>query len=339
MGSNSVIPAAAAGAASLLLGLGLPKVIEGMPPWVSWALVGVGVVLLLVAAGLRWVRFGSAGPAIPHNSASVGRDGSALAGQFRDVYINAPPVAPMPKRRAGDWPIADALAGIEKVIGPGRDAWREFRRAARDGEIQAWGRPERTGPEILSGRKWGELPDEIPPDYWKGWRLVGAIEKLRSSDRPHTEPEGGDQTYDTYTDVTVDRAELENRWLGSGSVVRKPPMQISTNALRLPDMTLAQLTTMLVGRNKPVPEGQPQKREFYRKVGLEIADAVKLRHLTVWARSGDAGIDQLDDFDLRGAKFNIRDQSLSVPAPYQSDTVYRDVKFNRDQVMQIWPRT
>lgn len=238
MGKQSIISSAVAGGASLLLGLGLPKVIEDMPVWSSWVLVGVGVALLLVAAGLRWIKFGGSESSEPTNTATA-RDGTALAGKFGDVHIYPSPAATQ-------------------------------------------------HPKDARGR--ASSPSEASPK--RGMRI--------SPD-----------------------------WRRASSGL--PPREA--------DFSMAKLVAMLRERRGPVPSDVARQREFWRQIGLDIADQVGLRGMMVWGRLGEVRITRILPADLDVATFDAQANTVSFLGAYALEkTVYSDVKFNREQVMEAWPR-
>ena len=103
MGRRSIASAAIAGAGSLLAGLGAPKVIDGLPAWVSPGLLGLGILLLLVAAGLRFIRTGKPQEDGGMSAATTGpRSPATNISNARDIYINStlasinPPIAESP---------------------------------------------------------------------------------------------------------------------------------------------------------------------------------------------------------------------------------------------------
>lgn len=108
---------------------------------------------------------------------------------------------------------------------------------------------------------------------------------------------------------------------------------------REPDFKMSQVVAMLRERRGPVPSGITRRREFWRQIGLEIADKVVLREMLVWGRIGDRAIQQIDYANLEGATFNAQAHTVSFLSAYAMErTVYQDVGFNREQVMEAWPR-
>lgn len=214
--------------ASLLAGIGVPIAFPHVEPWVGQYLLIAAGLLFALALGL-WLKGGSNGAV---TVSTTGPHSPAIGSVARDLNIHhhAPPsrehISPhgpqTPSLRLqgrADQPslsVADALELIQQAIGTGRDAWLELRQAARDDEIGVWGRPETTGPEIGGRRRFGEMRELIEPFYWQKWRIVRDLAKLREIDEPQTEPEFGDHTYDSYTNITVSRDEIEGKWL-------KPP--------------------------------------------------------------------------------------------------------------------
>jgi len=123
-------------------------------------------------------------------------------------------------------------------------------------------------------------------------------------------------------------------------------MEIHPNTIRalegLPplegDFTLKQLGTMLASRAASAPNDASGKKEFVRRINLEIADKVGQHQLCVWARRGNFRMESVSQHKLTTAIFDFQNNSLT----YQPrDAVYPvpldDVLFNRDEIRRVWP--
>jgi hypothetical protein len=97
MGRRVTTIAGIAGFGSLLAGVGGPKVIEGLPPWVNIALFGAGAVLIL-AAFVSHLLSRKEDERSGVNQTSHGSYSPNIYGPVRDVHIHPIPAATQPSR-------------------------------------------------------------------------------------------------------------------------------------------------------------------------------------------------------------------------------------------------
>jgi hypothetical protein len=238
MARKSIIITATAGAGSLLAGLGAPKVIDHLPPWVSPVLLGLGVLLLLGAAGLRWLRFGAGGddhggitqatrghqsPAIGtvHGDVIIGPPHPPERNERRSPYGSTQPKpSPPPRepRKVPEMPIWQAVDHIRAVIGD-NDVSNCFpatlialRQAALNEEIEIWGRKENP-PQTMKQESWRPVWTRIPADYWEEFNFTTFVTTNEyESEHTWNRDVPGFGRGNRYRDLKVQRTDIEKVW-------------------------------------------------------------------------------------------------------------------------------
>jgi hypothetical protein len=113
-----------------------------------------------------------------------------------------------------------------------------------------------------------------------------------------------------------------------------PASSAAASAGCRPDMTFEQLATILVERSRPEPKGRVANRQFWRRIGLQVADMVCLHDLAVWGRLGNRAIQRIKPAILANATFDAQEQTVTYHAAYNSLPVeYQDIQFDHEQVL------
>lgn len=220
------------GAASLLLGIGAPVVFQGTPDWVSYSLFGLGAFLLLVAAGMRWLKFGATGdePSISATTSGDAAHALSVRGNNNTFQFGPPNPAEKQERKnpygasvrdaprgCPETPIWQAVEYIAKLIGEDwqsnySETRRQLRQEASQGRIEIWGRRD-IKPTHLSDDRQSAIWTPIQQDYWDEFEMNELVAHEHYANRDHTRHEGGPTFPGTrYWELKVDLAEVERLW-------------------------------------------------------------------------------------------------------------------------------
>lgn len=104
-----------------------------------------------------------------------------------------------------------------------------------------------------------------------------------------------------------------------------------------PDFPLSRLLSRVYKKLGPSPTDQTRKSAFRRRVNLEVADNVKLNDLWVWGRIGDKAIERITARAWGIGEFDHNKGTFRVPNGMGEWTTYSDLKFNGEQIDNVWP--
>lgn len=152
--------------------------------------------------------------------------------------------------------------------------------------------------------------------------------------------------------VTIgERAPQERSW-GSGPIITplgpmvESILQAKGRAIRdaqerstkpKPDLSLADLVPRVCHALGPVPEKEAEKKEFWVRVNLAIADKVVGEELQTWGRIGERALSPIDIDNWRHGIFDHKDGSLSVPVAYNTPYSVIDLHFSKLEIAKNWP--
>lgn len=338
------------GVAFLALGLGLPEMIENLPPAVSYGLAAVGLVLLLTAFVWSLLnRGGDGGP--PNAQTSHGPNSPVVGSVARDFHYYPPAplpaarqepkspygsaqIKPQPQRvpRTRMW---EALEWVAKVIGDDDhqrcfpDARREIRQAALNARVDIYGRKEIPPAHMTAEESCREVWTQIPSDYWNDWRITEMAAGPLHDERPHTGAEEHIRTglmSGRYWALRVDAEDLKREW-------PEPPPSPPK-----PDLPLNGLLVRIYKALGPSPEGEAAKANFYRKVNFEIGDQVVENGLHVWGRYFERPREIISARALKRGRFDHRKGVFLAPTIDSDPMKYTDLHFNTAEVDKIWPK-
>ena len=105
-----------------------------------------------------------------------------------------------------------------------------------------------------------------------------------------------------------------------------------------PDMNLTELLVRVYKHLGGAPKEQPERDNFIRKVDFEIIDQITENGLHVWGRYGDRAREPISAHSLRQGKLNHRMDTFAVPSIDSGPMVFRELRFDRDEVDQVWPK-
>lgn len=105
-----------------------------------------------------------------------------------------------------------------------------------------------------------------------------------------------------------------------------------------PDMNLTELLVRVYKHLGGAPKEQPERDDFIRKIDFEIIDQITENGLHVWGRYGDRAREPISAYSLTRGKLNHRKDTFAVPSVDSGPMVFRELRFNRDEVDQIWPK-
>lgn len=351
MGNKSIIPTTAAGAGTLVIGLGMPKLIEGLPIWVSPTLVGVGVLLLLIAAGLRWFRIGGNAEEAGTSQTTSGDSSPTFAGNTTigtAIFGGATSASSPEARRRPGMPIWSAIEHVRAVIGDDDhqaaylEARRQIRQAASDGRLRIWGRQQLPPSHMNDPHKPSDLSSAIPADYWSDFRLAPQAASQIHENAAHTEPcdHLNKGLLNLYWDLRVDSAVIKKEWprLYNIDVVTDGLHRVFTGQTggKTPDMPLAAVLVRIYKKLGPAPSDQNRKADFYRSVDRHLGDEVHLKNLSLWGRLNEEPLRLVRN--LHTARFDHRNDIVIVKdGNYIGFDRYYDLRFCRAEVDEVWP--
>ncbi len=85
------------------------------------------------------------------------------------------------------------------------------------------------------------------------------------------------------------------------------------------------------------PSDDAQKNLFYKRVNQEIADKVSLNNVNVWGYYGERPIQKIGKQSWDSGRFDHRQKTLSIQGDAVHPMIFRDLKFNKDEIDAIWP--
>ena len=85
------------------------------------------------------------------------------------------------------------------------------------------------------------------------------------------------------------------------------------------------------------PEDGRLKSAYYKRVDREIQDAVVLNKLSTWGYYADTAIRPIGCHVWQNAVLDHRKKTLSIPSDAVRPMVMKDLRFNKEQVDDIWP--
>ncbi|WP_430428353.1 hypothetical protein [Parasphingorhabdus sp.] len=109
-----------------------------------------------------------------------------------------------------------------------------------------------------------------------------------------------------------------------------------TNGLK-PDIPLNGFLGRIYKSFGGAPSSDAQKTSFYKKVNREIADKVSLNNVNVWGYYGERPIQKIGKQSWDSGSFDHRQKTLSIQGDAVRPMVFRDLKFNKDEIDAIWP--
>jgi len=348
------------GLGTLLAGVGAPKVIESLPPWVNVALLAIGAALILGAflSHLMTLRKEDADTGTSIRQKLEGDHGTQIA-NARDVHIH-PPLAPAhppiqavarpiatrgsgrgeqivrrrlaeEAKRCPEMPIWKAVEYVAGIIGDSyekddfAETRRQLRQAAADDRIEVWGKKD-IPPAHMQDERHSAIWTPIEPTYWHAYELTPLATVDRYDDRDHTWLEElPSKRGNRYWSLRVREHQIKARWHEAKSAALKS---------NLPDLPLDgfidRVYKALGGKL-----GHSPNPAFDHRVDLAILDAITEQGLRVWGRQGNSGRQQIPADVLKYASCNHRKGSITAHRGYAS---YSDLKFISAEVDRIWPK-
>ena len=106
-----------------------------------------------------------------------------------------------------------------------------------------------------------------------------------------------------------------------------------------PNMNLTELLVRVYKKMGPAPKDRLRSAEYFRNVDLEIMDQVVDNGLHVWGRYMDRAREPIRQDSLRKGKLDHRKGTFSVPSvDGVRPMVFGDLRFNREEIDEIWPK-
>lgn len=304
-----------------------------LPEWIRWAFLGLAAVLALISL-IAWAWGRGKGDAAPSGQTSYGSRSPNLSGISGPVYIgDVHHVGEEKAERCPDDRVADAIEAIQSSTGMRDQAFAEFRQAARDGRVNAWGRAEIPPTYTDAPDQWHELWTKIPRTYWDKFRLVADLDVLRSALQPHTiADEGHFPERQRYWSVRVENREIAAHW------PPRPTRHSSSKPVYPPhpDITLEEVATRLFAMMGAKSVDRDGRHKFVQRVNHAIVDGIKLHNLTVWARFSNHAIKPLGVMELSNASVDVFKGILRNSNGWNNND-YSDVQFVSSEIAGIWP--
>jgi hypothetical protein len=124
---------------------------------------------------------------------------------------------------------------------------------------------------------------------------------------------------------------------GSGGIAALRPGLATFLPEPEPDMNLNELLVRVYKALGPPPPPGPERKEFWRKIDLAIADKVVVKKLHVWGRTGDRALSPLHPQVLHHGKFDHRSATWTAISDWGTSDL-NDLYFWRAEIDKIWPK-